>query len=89
MSEKSKARILIIGPNFKRFEHSAYSTDDFIRLLVLYKALLHRNYMVCIFFIYSGNDISFFISVKYSMNLIAIMKWILHTYNRLNRTEPF
>ena len=81
MSEKPKARILIIGPNFKRFEHSAYSTDDFIRLLVLYKALLHRNYMVCIFFIYSGNDISFFISVKYSMN--RCMRRLVHIWMRM------
>ncbi len=89
MSEKPKARILIIGPDFKRFEHSAYSTDDFICFLVLYKTLLHRNYMVCIFFIYSGNDISSFVPVKYSMYLIAVMKGILHAYNRLYRTESF
>ena len=79
MTQKSITCVLIICPDFKWFQHSTNRPDNLLTLLVFNQTILHRHYSVCAFFVNTGNNISFPVTVKYRMHFIPVIIWILHS----------
>ena len=82
MTQKAVAGILVIGADLKGFEHTTDRANDLICLLILDHAGFHRNDMMGFFFIDTGNGFALAVS-EYGMYFIAIMKRILHSFDRM------
>ena len=88
MAQQTVAGILIIGTDFKRFQHTADSANDLIRFFILDQTGLYRHYDVTVFLIDSGNNIASAVTVKNGVNFISVMKWFFHSNYSLNPGYP-
>ena len=84
MTEQAISCILIVGFDSERFQHISDCPDNFLTDFIFDHALLNRNHSVRSSLIGSADYISFFISVKYSMYFISIIKRIIHSNNRFH-----
>ena len=87
MPEKSVSRILIIGFDLKRSEHSPDCPYDRLTFFIFNQAVLYCNHLMRSLPISPGDDIPLPVTVEDRMNFIPIVTGILHSNDRAHLSK--